>query len=97
MEKITFVKFYQGVNIAQVSNVSSQMAVDEITAQHSKKVKLEKGSIGIVITTEDREGKVVVTEVPYNNVAYINYEAKTSEQKPKAEAMKPSKASSESK
>lgn len=93
MEKIIFVKFYQGVNIAQVSNVSSQTAVTERSAQFPSLVKLEKGDTGIIITTNDRNNVTTVTEVPYNNVAYINYEPKQEA----TEATKVAKKSSEPK
>ena len=73
--KITMVKFYQGVNIDQQSNMNSAKVISERSVQEKKLVKIEKSDIGVLITTEDVNGRVGYTEVPFNNLAYINYEA----------------------
>lgn len=72
--KITFVKFYQGVQVHNTSNQTSSAVVTERTSQNRNLVAITKTNEGVWITTTEHNGKKSHTEIPYNNVAYINYE-----------------------
>lgn len=103
--KITFVKFYQGVNLASVSNQTSARVIEERSTNERFTVTIEKSAIGVLLThTENSTGTKHYTEVPFNNLAYINYEPVNKEERSedkeqkgatRSNAMKPKSASSE--
>lgn len=101
--KIKMVKFYQGVVVANNSNQTSAKAVYTRSVAEPRLISIEHGAIGIMITTELKEGGNEYTLIPYNNVAYVSHEIvkEDLEQKGKPNAMKPAaqaaKASIESK
>ena len=73
--KITFVKFYQGVTVDNQSNQTSSKVVSERTVQDKNLVSIEKTEDGVLVTTEEVSGRKSYTEIPYNNLAYIKFEA----------------------
>lgn len=100
--RIKMVKFYQGVQVAGTSNQTSSRVVRTKTAQEPRLVSIEHAEKGVMIITELVDGNSEYTLVPYNNIAYVNHEIEPkedSEQKlaKATNAMKPNKASSESK
>lgn len=72
--KIRMVKFYQGVNIDMKTNMNSMSVVEKRDVQNKQLVSIEKTAIGVLIKTEDVTGRIGYTEIPFNNLAYINYE-----------------------
>lgn len=98
--KISFVKFYQAVQIDSQNGLVSIKPIDKISATSLKTVKVERSDLSVIVTTCDQVGRTSVAEIPFNNVAYINYEPthEDSEQKAKSpNAVKPKSASSEQK
>ena len=98
--KITMVKFYQGVMVHDTNNQVSSKVVTERTTTNRNLVSIEKTNDGVMIITTDYNERTSYTEVPYNNLAYINYEPQTKqdrEQKSQksSNAVKPKPASSE--
>lgn len=89
MSKITMVKFYQGVMLSNSSNITSISANPVKTVQVPKVITIEKTSTGIMITSNDSL-TIAQTEVPFNNVAYINYESQPVEVKNLDAALKKS-------
>lgn len=73
--KITFVKFYQGVMVNNTSNQTSAKVIEKVSVQEKNLVSIEKSEDGVLITTTEISGRKSYTEIPYNNLAYINYEA----------------------
>lgn len=89
MSKILMVKFYQGVMLSNSSNITSVTANPVKSVQIPKVITIEKTTTGIMITTNDTK-TLTQTEVPYNNVAYINYESESVEVKNLDSALKKS-------
>lgn len=73
--RITFVKFYQGVMLHNTSNQTSAKVVTERSVQDKNLVSIEKSDDGVMVVTEEISGRKSYTEIPYNNLAYINFEA----------------------
>lgn len=72
--EIIRVKFYQAVKLGNVSVVTSVDSNEVVSVQKPKIVTIERGEFSVLITEVDPSKKeTVYTEIPFNNVAYINY------------------------
>ena len=83
--KIVFVKFYQGVMVNNTSNQTSARVISERSVQDRNLVSIEKSANGVMLVTEEVSGRKSYTEIPYNNLAYINYEAEEKANETKAQ------------
>jgi len=65
--QVLFVKFYQGVQIGSRSGITS-LKHEPIDLGYIKKCVLTKTADGILVEMDNE-----ITEVPFNNCAYIRY------------------------
>lgn len=73
--KIVQVKYYQGVMLNNKSGCTSSQVVTVRTTTNKDLVSIEKTEKGVLVITDSVGTGKSYTEVPFNNVAYINYEA----------------------
>lgn len=65
--QVLFVKFYQGVQIGSRSGITS-LKHEPVDLGYIKKCVLTKTADGILVEMDNE-----ITEVPFNNCAYIRY------------------------